>query len=118
MTCERKWQGGGKGWYERGSLDFFCVVEFPRRGKHWQGHSPAKKAGRKPQAGVMLPKKGLEEAEASFTARIVRNGCTTKGQRETCGVQHGRVSFLIGSGSPPAWMAASRQAASHNPFMS
>lgn len=118
MTCERKWQGGGEGWYERGSLDFFCVVEFPRRGKHWQGHSPAKEAGRKPQAGVMLPKKGLEEAEASFTARIVRNGCTTKGQRETCGVQHGRVSFLIGSGSPPAWMAASCQAASHNPFMS
>ena len=89
MTCERKQQGGGGGWCERGSLDFFCAVEFPRQGKPWRGHSPAREAGRKPQAGVMLPKKGLEGADERFTARTMKKGCTTKGQRETCSIQCG-----------------------------
>lgn len=54
MTCERKREGGGRQ-RESGSLDFFCMVEFPRQGEPHQGHSPAREAGRKPQAGVMLP---------------------------------------------------------------
>lgn len=101
VTCERKQEGGGGGWCEHGSLDFFCVAEFPRRGKPWQGHSPAKEAGRKPQAGVRLPKKGLEDADARFTARTMTKGCTPKERRETCSVQRSGVSFLTGSSSPP-----------------
>lgn len=57
MTCEGKREGGG-GRCESGSLDFLCRVEFPRQGEPCQGHSPAKEAGRKPQAGVMLPNRG------------------------------------------------------------
>jgi len=79
VTCEGKRLGGGGGWREHGCLDFFCAVEFPRQGKPWRGHSPAKEAGRKPRAGVTLPKKGLESADVRFTARTTRKGCTTEG---------------------------------------
>lgn len=72
MPFGRKWQGGGRGLCECSSLDFFCMVEFPRRGDPWQGHSPSKEGGRKPQAGVMLPKKGLQVTDMRFTARTMK----------------------------------------------
>lgn len=84
-----------EGWCERGSLDFFCKVEFPRRGEPWQGHSPAREAGRKPRAGVTLPKKGQEDADARFTARML-NSKGAKGNLQRTGIG---VSFLTGLGS-------------------
>lgn len=101
MTCERKQEGGGGGWCEHGSLDFFCAVEFPRRGKPWQGHSPAKEAGRKPQAGVTLPKKGLEDADARFTARTMTKGCTPKERNLRCATRRGFFPDRVKSSSLP-----------------
>lgn len=83
MPCERKWQCGGGGWCEHGSLDFFCMVEFPRQGEPWQGHSPAKEGGRKPQAGVMLPKKGLEVTDMRFTARTMKRAVQQRGEEKS-----------------------------------